>query len=76
MDSMQVALVRGVIQVDIMSILSGVLEEKTILWFICRLYITGYLHVLDIGNTEGKLVGVKEYQVPAISLYRKIKQMD
>ena len=52
------------------------MEEKTIFCLICRLKIIGYLHVLDIGNTEGKLVGVNEYQVPAISLYRKIKQMD
>ena len=59
-----------------MSILSGVLEENTNLCLISRLKIIGYLHVLDIGITEGKLVGVKEYQVPAISLYRKIKQMD
>ena len=34
MDSMQVALVRGVIQVDIMSNLRGFVEEKTILFLI------------------------------------------
>ena len=49
------------------------MEEKTIFCLICRLKIIGYLHVLDIGNTEGKLVGVEEYQVPVISFYRKIQ---
>ena len=46
-----------------------IVEEKTISCLICRLKTIGYLHVLDIGDTEGKLVGAKEYQVLAISLY-------